>query len=222
MPLPANQRIDRTGLPARRARIVERAWVPDGQVVPQQYPSSGWHTPRRRECRPTTAGGSTSSCTERRHGGVRCAATQTRVSPPTRAGQQKTGATDSDGAALRVAERRKHSVYPEFSQGGPQQLVALGSEVEGRWNTEAQRFLRDLLRVRAQRAPPALRPAARAGWTHRWWGMLSVAVQQTVARTALGRAWPAPLHPHQRDAPPLERALELAAPAGSSRLPLRP
>ena len=57
--------------------------------------------------------------------------------------------------------------------------------------------------------------------TRRCWGMLSVAVQQTVATTALGRAWPAPLHPHQRDAPPLERMLELAAPAGSSRLPLR-
>ena len=51
--------------------------------------------------------------------------------------------------------------------------------------------------------------------------MLSVAVQQAVATTALGRALPAPLRPHQRDAPPLERVLELAAPAGSSRLPLR-
>ena len=29
--------------------------------------------------------------------------------------------------------------------------------------------------------------------------MLSVAVQQAVASTALGRAWPAPLHPHQRE-----------------------
>ena len=52
-------------LPARR-------WGPTGKL----FPNSGWHTPRRRACRLTTAGGSTSSCTERRQGVVRCAVTQ--------------------------------------------------------------------------------------------------------------------------------------------------
>ena len=215
----------RTGLLARRAKIVERAWVrvareavgPDGQVVPQQWlaltTAPGVPSDDRRRLDLVVYGAAP------RGGAMCCDATL--VSPLTRAGQPHTGTADTDGAALRVAERRKHSAYPELSQGGPQQLVVLGSEVGGRWNTEAQRFLRDLLRVRAQRAPPALRPAARAGWTRRWWGLLSVAVQQAVATTALGRAWPAPLHPHQRDAPPLERVLELAAPAGPSRLPLR-
>ena len=56
----------------------------------------------------------------------------------------------------------------DLSQGGPQQVVVLGSGVGGRWNTAAQRFLRDLLRVRAQRSSSALRVVARAGWTRRW------------------------------------------------------
>jgi len=37
---------------------------------------------------------------------------------------------------------------------------------------------------------PALRHVAVPGW----WGVLGVAVQQAVARTALGQAWPTPLN----------------------------
>ncbi|CAE7208919.1 unnamed protein product [Symbiodinium sp. CCMP2592] len=87
---------------------------------------------------------------------------------------------------------------------------------------EAGRFVQHLIRVRSHRAPPALRRAAAAGWSRRWWGLLAVAVQRAVASTALGQAWPVPLHPRQGDEPPLERVLELAGPAaGPSRLPLR-
>ena len=126
-----------------------------------------------------------------------------------------------DGAALRVAERRKHSTYPELARGGPQKLLVLGSEIGGRWNTAAQGFVRDLVPLRALRAPPAVRAAASSGWARRWWGALSVAVQLAVASTALGCAWPAPL-PGPSDGPALDRVLDLAANAGPSRLPLRP
>ena len=88
-------------------------------------------------------------------GGALCC-DATLVSPLTRSGQPQPCASASDGAALRVAERRKH---PELSAGGPQRLVVLGAEVGGRWNDGAQRLLRDLVRLRAQRAPPALRRA---------------------------------------------------------------
>ena len=125
-----------------------------------------------------------------------------------------------DGAALRVAERRKRAAYPELN-GGPQQLVVLGSEVGGRWNAGAHQLLRDLVRVRAQRAPPAVRSAASSAWARRWWAMLAVSVQQAVTSTALGSAWPAPLHASRQSAPELERVLDLADAAGPSRLPLR-
>ena len=41
--------------------------------------------------------------------------------------------TEVDGAALKVAERRKHSTYPELARGGPQKLLVLGSEIGRRW-----------------------------------------------------------------------------------------
>ena len=56
----------------------------------------------------------------------------------------------------------------------------------GRWNDGAQRLLHDLVRLRAQRAPPALRRAATSAWARRWSGMLAAAVQQAAAGTALG------------------------------------
>ena len=84
----------------------------------------------------------------------------TLVSPLIRTGQPKPCAAAKNGAALRMAERRKRAAYPEFSMGGAQRLVVLGTEVGGRWSKGALRLVRDLVRVRAQRSPPALRTAA--------------------------------------------------------------
>ena len=52
--------------------------------------------------------------------------------------------------------------------------------------------------------------------------MLSVAVQQAVASTALGGPWMHPLQSETHEEPPLDALLHLEAPAGQSRLPLRP
>ena len=81
---------------------------------------------------------------------------------------------------------RKQAAYPELLAGGPQQLVVLGTEVGGRWNAGARQLLRDLVRVRAQRGPPAVRTAASSAWARRWWAILSVSGQQAVTSTALG------------------------------------
>ena len=134
----------------------------------------------------------------------------TLVSPLTRTGPQPCAA-DVDGAALRTAERRKAATYPELHGAGPQKLVVLGSEVGGRFNGDAHRLVRDLVRLRSYRAPPALRAAAASGWTRRWWGMLSVAVQQAVASTALGQRGPS------RRVPPASRALRSTAYSTSPR-----
>ena len=81
---------------------------------------------------------------------------------------------------------------------------------------------RDLVRVRTQRAPTAVRSAASSAWAR---AMLAVSVQQAVTSTALGSAWPALLHTSQQTAPTLDRVLDLADAAfdaaGPSRLPLR-
>ena len=58
-------------------------------------------------------------------------------------------------------------------------------------NTGAQGLVRDLVRLRRLRAPPALRHAAATTWARHWWTQLSVAVQRAMALSAVGRAWPA-------------------------------
>ena len=107
---------------------------------------------------------------------------------------------------------------PELARRGPQTLVVLGSEVGGRWDAQARSFVRDLVRRKAYGALPA----ATAGWARCWWSMLAVAVQQTVASTALGGAWRQPLQPEACESPPLDNIIHHAGLEGRSRLPLRP
>ena len=96
----------------------------------------------------------------------------------------------------------------------------LAVEVGGRWNDDSQALVRQLVRVRALRAPPALRAAASSAWTRRWWGMLSTAVQHAVGGTALGAPWLVSKGAAGCE-PALDHVLALAEPAGPSRLPLR-
>ena len=67
-PLPAREQgywpAARKSSSALGCELPARRWGPTGKL----FPNSGWHTPRRRACRLTTAGGSTSSCTERHQG----------------------------------------------------------------------------------------------------------------------------------------------------------
>ena len=97
-------------------------------------------------------------------------------------GQPRT--VEVEGAALQVAERRKLTAYPELACRGPQRLLVPGTETGGRWSTAAQNLVKDLVRLRAHRAPLAVRAAASSSWAHRSKGALSVAVQQD------GRQWP--------------------------------
>ena len=78
----------------------------------------------------------------------------------------------------RAASGRATQARGVLARAGPQRLVVLGSEVGGRWNEGARNFLSQLVRVRAHRAPPAIRAAAAA---------------QAVASTALGGPWQQPL-----------------------------
>ncbi|CAE7592472.1 unnamed protein product [Symbiodinium sp. CCMP2592] len=68
-----------------------------------------------------------------------------------------------------------------------------------------------LVRLRAQRAPATMRSAARQGWLRRWWGLLSVALQSTLAATLLGAPYIAGALPGAQH-PPLEDVLHDAQP----------
>ena len=145
----------------------------------------------------------------------------TLVSLLRRDGRATARAADIDGAALERARRRKARVYPELGRHGTQ-LVVLGCKVGGRWDDQAVAFVRRLARLRSRQAPPLLRAAARAAYSRRWWGLLSVAVQDAVAATLLG----APLGPYGGCAagvsPALPDVLTLCSGGSAhSRLPLR-
>ena len=55
-----------------------------------------------------------------------------------------------------------------------------------RWNAGAHQLLRDLVRVRAQRAPPAVRSAASSAWARRWWGRI---VHECLPSAATTSTW---------------------------------
>ena len=109
-----------TGLLARRAKLVERAWVrvareavgSEGQVVPQQWlahttaPNVGAQDRRRLDLVMYGALSSAQCCDA------------TLVSPLSRSGHPQPCAAAVDAAALRVAERRKHAAYPALTRGG--------------------------------------------------------------------------------------------------------
>ena len=136
-----------------------------------------------------------------RHGAALCCDV-TLVSPLRANGHPQPRTAREDGAALVTATRRKRDRYPELLR---QRLVVLACEIGGRWAAECCDLVRDLLRVRAPRAPPALRQASRAGWERRWWALLSCAQQNAVASTLLSQAWEA-------DGPPLSEVLRLVGP----------
>ena len=88
----------------------------------------------------------------------------TLVAPLRRDGRPQPRAAEEDGAAIAVARRRKEARYPELCRPGPQRLVVLACETGGRWGPEACGLVDRLVRLRALRAPLAVRRAAeRAG-----------------------------------------------------------
>ena len=215
----------RSGHLARRAPLIEQAWVRvcrealggEGRVVPQQWlartTAPGVREDDRRRLDLVVYGAT-------QHGSALCCDV-TLVSPLRANGAPHPRTAREDGAAIVTARRRKRERYPELLRPGPQRLVVLACEVGGRWAAECGELIRDLLRVRAPRAPPALRHASRAGWERRWWGMLSCAQQTAVASTLLGNAWRSPAQPFGDEGPQLSAVLQLADSEEPSRLPLR-
>ena len=213
----------RTGLLARRAGPVERAWArvgreAGGRVVHKQLLRDTNVAPLRigdRRQLDAVIYGITRN-------GVPVCCDATVVSPIQRDGRPRGRAADVNGWALRVAVRRKHRRYPELVGSSRGTLAVLGAEVGGRWNTDAIRLVQRCARLRARSAPQLLRASAIAAWSTRWWGILSVAVQDSLA-ACIGREGHLAFGGHEEDPElPLAEVLLLAAqPVAQSRLPFR-
>ena len=146
----------------------------------------------------------------------------TMVSPLTRDGRPIARAASHDGVALERAQLRKRRTYHELDGSPYGRLVVLGCEVGGRWNEDALHFVSQLASHKARSAPRMLQATARAGWSCRWWNLLSVAAQSALAATLIGEGVLAFGGPAGVDEVPLELALDVAGGASQpSRLPMR-
>jgi hypothetical protein len=107
----------------------------------------------------------------------------TLVSPLHADGSVWAGAEQRPGVALARAERNKERTYPELVDSPVLRLITVACETGGRWNAATESLLSDLAHARAREAPARVRQAAASGWRRRWWAMLSVAAQDSLAST---------------------------------------
>ena len=113
--------------------------------------------------------------------------------------------------------------YPELVNSSVVRFLVLAGEVGGRWNQTALDLVRSLAWARAETlAPPRLRRATAEALVARWWGLVAVATQDSLAATLLGDA-PHLLHGHPPELPlPLgDLLLDAGEAPAQSRLPLR-
>ncbi|CAK0900915.1 unnamed protein product, partial [Prorocentrum cordatum] len=177
----------RTGLLARRAKPLERAWArvareAGGRVVPQQLlrdTNAVVHNPLDRRQLDLVVYGISPN-------GVPLCCDSTMVSPLRRDGWHRPRTFDTDGAALLVAERRKRRRYHELTTGHSGRLMVLSCEVGGRWGRDSLQLVRLLAKQKARAAPALLRRSAELAYTNRWWGFLSVAAQDALMATLTG------------------------------------
>ena len=152
-------------------------------------------------------------------GNVPLACDVTLVSPLTTAGEARPRAAEENGIAIQAAEKAKADKYPELLHSMRCRLVVLAGEVGGRWSAETVRLIEELAKHRSRNAPRRLRKSTRLAWANRWWGMLAVAAQDSLAATLASDA-PHLLHGWEGRGPSLGELLHGEAPT-ISRLPLR-
>ena len=111
-------------------------------------------------------------------------------SPLAADGSPHPGATTTDGATFRQAQRDKHRKYADVAADSRTELVVLAAEVGGRWNQESLDLVRQLAAYKAGESPPLLRRSVELAWTDRWWSLLSIAVQSAFAASLLASPGP--------------------------------
>ena len=121
------------------------------------------------------------------------------------------------------AERAKRRRYHELLHGRHARLLVLSCETGGRWGRDALHLVRLMAKQKARSAPLLLRRSAELAWSARWWGLLCVAAQDTLAATLTGDGFLALGGASGHDDPNLADVLlaDTSSPP-ASRLPARP
>ena len=107
------------------------------------------------------------------------------VSPISGNSAPRAGTSNRGGRLLELAERENNATYADVITTGLGSLQCLGVEVFGRWGRQCVQLVPALARERCRNLPGSIRRGTALGLLHRWWGMLGMAVQRSVADMVL-------------------------------------
>ena len=112
-------------------------------------------------------------------------------SPFTSAGVPRPLAASVNGSTFLGAYADKHRVYGrDVAVSGQVALVVVAAEVFGRFDAHSSQLVGELARAHVSNTNPVLRRRLLLGWTRRWWAVLSVALQVSVAESIAPAAPP--------------------------------
>ena len=110
------------------------------------------------------------------------------LSPITATGFARPGTSNQGGQLLVHAEADNDDTYSDVLSTGLGALLCLGSEVYGRWSRQCVDIVPKLARERTRGLHVRVRRGMALGLQHRWWGILGLAVQRSVAHVVLSSA----------------------------------
>ena len=98
---------------------------------------------------------------------------------------QGQGQSNQGGVLLERAESDNNNNYSEVTTTGLGSLQCLGCEVFGRWGQQATELVPALAREKCRGLPSRIRRGNMMGLLHRWWGILGIQLQRSVAHAIL-------------------------------------
>ena len=110
------------------------------------------------------------------------------VSPIAAFGTARPGTSNQGGRLLADAEEDNNNTYRDVLATGLGALLCLGSEVYGRWSRQCIDLVPKLARERMRGLHVRVRRGMALSLQHRWWSLLGLAVQNSVAHVVLSSA----------------------------------
>ena len=108
------------------------------------------------------------------------------VSPLTGNGIARGRSATIDGHTVGEADRRnRNQDYPDIERSSRAKLICAGVETFGRWSTQCLHLIRQLAKSKSASYPEVLQKSIQQAFSQRWWALLSIAVQNSVAENIL-------------------------------------
>ena len=107
------------------------------------------------------------------------------VSSLTGCGRARPGTSNRGGRLLEDAERDNNRIYWEVVSTGLGKLLCLGAETYGRWSIDCIQLVPLLAREHSRGLYPQIRRGSQLSFQRRWWGVLGIVLQISVAEMVL-------------------------------------